>query len=96
MTRFFSGEAPEDDGQESEEDDSLSESDETDPRVPDKTEFPVPQGPSEESVAEQQSSDPTISKVISWVKHKHKPSSQEYKLLTSDEKFYADCFESLR
>ena len=33
------GEALEDDGQESEEDDSLSESDETDPRIPAKTEF---------------------------------------------------------
>ena len=55
------GEAPEDDGQESEEEDSLSESDETDPRIPAKTEFPVPQGPDEETVAEQQSSDMTLS-----------------------------------
>ena len=53
------GEALEDDGQESEEDESLSESDETNPRVHDKTEFPVPQGPDEETVAAQQSSDPT-------------------------------------
>ena len=82
------GEALEDDGQE-------SESDETDPRIPEKNEFPVPQGPDEDTVAEQQNSDPTLSRVISWVKQKHKLSSQEYKLLTPDEKFYVDCFEYL-
>ena len=89
------GEAPEDDGQESDEDDSLSEPDETDPRIPSRTEFPVPQGPDEETVAEQQGSDATLSKVLSWVKRQHKPSSQEYKLLNPDEKFYVDCFEYL-
>ena len=90
------GEALEDDGQESEEDyDSLSESDETDPRIPAQSEFAVPQGPDKETVVEQQRSDPTLSKVVLWVKHQHKPSSQEYKLLTPDEKFYVDCFEYL-
>ena len=88
------GEAPEDHGQESDEDDSLSEPDETDPRLPPRTEFPVPQGPDEETVAEQQSSDATLSKVLSWVKLQHKP-SREYKLLNPDEKFYVDCFEYL-
>ena len=89
------GEAPEDDGQESDEDESLSESDESDQRIPSKTEFPVPQGPDEETVAEQQQSDPTLSKIRSWVEKQHKPSSQEYKLLTPDEKYYVDCFEFL-
>ena len=48
------GEAPEDDGQESEEEESLSESDDTDPRIPQQTEFPVPQGPDEETILEMQ------------------------------------------
>ena len=89
------GEAPDDDGQESEEEDSSSESDEIDPRVPERTEFPVPKGPDEETIAEQQKSDITLSKVLSWVQRQHKPSSQEYKLLTPDEKYYIDCFEYL-
>ena len=42
-----------------------------------------------------QGSDVTLSKVISWIKTQHKPSSQEYKLLNPDEKFYVDCFEYL-
>ena len=65
------GEAPEDDGQESEDGDSLSQPDGTDPRLPPRTELPVPQGPDEETVAEQQSSDATLSKVLSWVKRQH-------------------------
>ena len=87
------GEAPEDDGQESDEDDSLSESDETDPTLKDG--IPVPQGPDEETIAELQSSDATLSKVLSWVKRQNKPSSQEYKLLNPDQKYYVDCFEYL-
>ena len=88
------GEAPEDDGQDS--DSSIESEDlDTDPRVPSRTEFPVPQGPDEETIAEMQSSDATLSKVISWVKTHHKPSSQEYKLLNPEEKFYVDCFEYL-
>ena len=71
------------------------ESEDIDPRVPLRTEFPVPQGPDAETVAEMQNSDVTLSKVISWVKQQHKPSSQEYKLLNPDEKFYVDCFEYL-
>ena len=90
------GEAPEDDGQESYDDSSAESEDlDADPRVPPRTEFPVPQGPDEETIAEMQSTDPTLSKVISWVKRQHKPSSQEYKLLSPDEKFYVDCFEYL-
>ena len=89
------GEAPEDDGQESEGDDSLSESDVEDPRVPPRTEFPVPQTPDEETLIEQQNSDTILSKIIAWVKQQHKPTSQEYKLLSPDEKFYVDCFEYL-
>ena len=90
------GDAMEDDGQESEEDyDSLSDYEETDPRIPAQTEFPVPQGPDKETIADQQCSDPTLSKVARWVMRQHKPSSQEYKLLTADEKFYVDCFEYL-
>ena len=89
------GEAPEDDGQESEEEDSLSESDDVDPSVPQRTEFPVPQGPDEETIIEMQKSDTTLSKILAWVKLQHKPTSQEYKLLNPDEKFYVDCFEYL-
>ena len=90
------GEALEDDGQESKEEyDSLSESDETDPRIPDQNEFPVPQGPDKKTIIEQQCSNPTLSKVARWVKHQHKPSSQEFKLLTPDEKCYIDFFEYL-
>ena len=57
------GEAPEDDGQESE-DDSLSESDGEDPRVPPRTEFPVPQVPDEETIMDMQNSDTTLSKIL--------------------------------
>ena len=89
------GEAPEDDGQESEEEDSLSESDDTDPRIPQQTEFPVPQGPDEETILEMQQSDAVLSKILAWVKQQHKPTSQEYKLLNPDEKFYVDCFVCL-
>ena len=89
------GEASEDDGQESDEDDFLSGPDETGPCVPPRTEFPVLQGPDKETIAEQQSSDATLSKVLSWVKCQHKPSSLEYKLHNPDEKFYVDCFEYL-
>ena len=32
---------------------------------------------------------------MNWVKDKHKPTGQEYKLLNADEKFYADFFEYL-
>ena len=91
------GEALEDDGIESHEYSSEESKDiDTDPRVPSRTEFPVPQGPDEETIADIQNSDGTLSKVISWVKTKHKPSSQEYKLLNPDEKFYVDCFEYLK
>ena len=89
------GEAPEDDGQESEEEESLSESDDTDPRIPQQTEFPVPQGPDEETILEMHQSDAVLSKILAWVKQQHKPTSQEYKLLNPDEKFYVDCFEYL-
>ena len=93
---LFLGEALYDDGQESEEQyDSLSESEELDPRLPSRDEFPVPQGPDEESIMDKQQSDPVLSKVAQWVHQQHKPSAQEYKLLTPDEKFYVDCFEYL-
>ena len=36
-----------------------------------------------------------MSKIRQWVKDQHKPTSQGYKLLTPDEKFYVDCFEYL-
>ena len=91
------GEALYDDGQESEDMyDSMSDLDDSDPRIPSQDEFPVPQGPDEETIADKQRSDPTLSKVAQWVHSQHKPSSQEYKLLTSDEKFYVDCFEYLK
>ena len=62
---LFLGEALEDDGQEPEEDcDSLSESDGTNPRILAQSEFPVPQGPDKETIADQQSSDQTLSKVV--------------------------------
>ena len=91
------GEAMEDDGQESEEDyDSLSDSDTgTDPRIPYRDEFSVPPEVSQTTLADKQQSDPLLSKIRQWVKDRHKPTSQEYKLLTSDEKFYVDCFEYL-
>ena len=41
-------------------------------------------------------SDPLLSKVRQWVKNEHKPTAQEYKLLTPNEKFYVDCFEYLQ
>ena len=92
------GEALLDDGQESEEDcESLSESgDESDPRIPAESEFPAPQGPDSETVAEKQCSDPILAKVAQWLKRQHQPSLQEYKMLTPDEKFYVDCFEYLQ
>ena len=58
------GEAPEDDGQESEEEDSYSDSDDNDPRVPQRTEFPVPQGPDEDDILEAQQSDAILSKIV--------------------------------
>ena len=58
---LFLGEALYDDGQESEEQyDSLSESEESDPRLPSRDEFPVPQGPDEETIIDKQRSDPDI------------------------------------
>ena len=91
------GEAMEDDGQESEENyDSLSDSEtETDPRIPIRDEFPVPQEVPQKTLADKQRSDPLLSKIRQWVKDQRKPTSQEYKLLTPDEKFYVDCFEYL-
>ena len=90
------GEALDNDDQESEDSyDSLSDLDEADPRIPSRNEFLVPQGPDEETIADKQRSDPTLSQVTKWVHRQHKPSSQEYKLLTADEKFYVDCFEYL-
>ena len=79
------GEAMEDDGQESEENyDSLSDSEiETDPRIPTRDEFPAPQEVPQKTLADKQQSDPLLSKIRQWVKDQHKPTSQEYKLLTS-------------
>ena len=37
-----------------------------------------------------------MSKIRQWVKDQHKPTAQEYKLLTPYEKFYVDCFEYLQ
>ena len=37
-----------------------------------------------------------MSKIRQWVKNEHKPTAQEYKLLTPNEKFYVDCFEYLQ
>ena len=92
------GEAMEDDGQEPEEDyDSLSNSDtKIDPRIPYRDEYPLPQEVHRETVVEKQKSDPLLSKIRQWVKSEHKPTAQEYKLLTPDEKFYVDCFEYLQ
>ena len=88
------GEALEDDGQESEENyDSLDESDsENDPRFPVPDEFPVPQEIQQKTLAEKQQANPLLSKIRWWVKKQHKPTSQEYKLLSPEEKFYVDCF----
>ena len=92
------GEAREDDGQEPEENyDSLSDSDtEADPRIPYRDEYPLPQEVHQDTLIEKQKSDPLLSKVRQWVKREHKPTAQEYKLLTPDEKFYADYFEYLQ
>ena len=92
------GEAREDDGQEPEENyDSLSDSDtEIDPRIPYNDEYPSPKETRQETLIEKQKSDPVLSKVRQWVKNEHKPTTQEYKLLTSDEKFYVDCLEYLQ
>ena len=92
------GEAMEDDGQESDDEyDSLSDSEiGVDPRIPLQDEFPVPQEIHQQTLADKQQSDPLLSKVRQWVKESHKPTSQEYKLLTSDEKFYVDCLEYLQ
>ena len=92
------GETLEDDGQESEENyDSLDESDcENDPRLSAPDEFPVPQEIQQKTLADKQQADPLLSKIRRWVKKQHKPTSQEYKLLSPDEKFYADCFEYLQ
>ena len=84
-----------DDGQESEENyDSLDESDsETDAQLPAQDEVPVPQGTQQKTLAEKQQTDPVLSKIRQWIKNQHKPTSQEYKLLSPDEKFFVDCFE---
>ena len=91
------GETMEDDSQESEKDyDSLSNFDTgTNPRIPIRDEFPVPQEIHQKTLADKQQSYPPLSKISQWVKDQHKPTSQEYKLLTVDEKFYVDCFEYL-
>ena len=91
------GEAPEDDGQESEEDyDSLSNSDTgTKSQIPVRDEFSFPQEVHHTTLAEKQQSGPLLSKIRQWVKDRHKPTSQEYKLLIPDEKFYVECFEYL-
>ena len=91
-------EAMEDDGQEPEEDyDSLSDSDtEIDPRIPYRDEFSIPQDVHQKTLAEKQQSDPLLFKIRQWVKDRHKPTAQEYKLLTPDEKFYVDCFVYLQ
>ena len=81
------GKAMEDDGQEFEENyDSLTDS-ETDPRIPYRDEFPVPQEVHQKTLSEKQQSDPLLSKIRQWVKDQHKPTAQEYKLLTPDESF---------
>ena len=92
------GEALEDDGEESEEDyDSLDESNcENDPRLSVPDEFPVPKEIQQKTLAEKQQADPLFSKIRHWVKKQHNPTSQEYKLLSPDEKFYVDCFEYLQ
>ena len=71
----------EDDGQESEEDyDSLSDSEiGTDPRIPYRDEFPVPQEVHQKTLADKQQSHPLLPKIRQWVKDQHKPTSQEYK-----------------
>ena len=77
--------------------DSLSDSDtEMDPRIPYRDEYSLPQEVHQETIAEKQKSDPLLSKIRQWVKNEHKPTAQEYKLLTPDEKFYVDCFEYLQ
>lgn len=48
------------------------------------------------NLAEKQRADPLLSKVIEWVKTNHKPTGSEYKLLSSDEKHYADVLEHLQ
>ena len=86
------GEALEDDGQESKGNyDSPGESNSgNDPRLP------VLQEIQQKTLAEKQRTDPFLSKIRQWVKSEHKPTSQEYKLLSPDEKFYVDCFEYLQ
>ena len=61
--------------QEPEEDyDSLSDSEtKTDPRIPHRDEFPVPQEVHQKTLAEKQQSDPLLSKIRQWVKDWHKP-----------------------
>ena len=59
-------------------------------------EFPVPQEIPQKTLADKQQADPLLSKIRCWVKKQHKPTSQEYKLLPPNEKFYVDCFEYLQ
>ena len=42
-----------------------------------------------------QRADPVLQKVINWLETKHKPTGQEFKLLQSDEKQYANLYELL-
>ena len=70
--------------------------DRVDPRIDEPEEFPIPEGLDDSSsFVTLQRSDPLLSKVIKWMKDKHKPTGQEYKLLSSAEKFYVDLFEFL-
>ena len=58
-------------------------------------EFPVPENCTSSQIIDSQNEDAIVSKFVNWVKDKHKPTGQEYKLLNADEKFYADFFEYL-
>ena len=90
--------ALEDDGQESEENYNFPDKSdsETDTRLPVPDEYPVPQEIQQKILAETQHADPVLYKIRRWVKDQHKPTSQEYKLLSPNEKFYVDSFEYLQ
>ena len=98
------GESLEDDAQENFElSDTSSDSDTSDleeqsskdPEIDIPEEFPVSHETDSISISDKQKTDPLISQVIKWVQNNHKPTGQEYKLLSSDAKFYADLFEFL-
>lgn len=66
-----------------------------DNNAPNEEEFDIPEIVDSPTLSEQQHKDEILSKVITWVKNQTKPTGQEYKLLSSEEKFYADYFEYL-